>query len=117
MKCIHIYKNSKNISSADPAYTGSSTALGGSNTIWVYGVKIWLNGSGGSSSACHKVLYHGNGATSGYIYDPAVYDDGDGPTVLGNVEANGVPFVKAGQTFQGWAEGSDHAPQVLWIIR
>ena len=117
VKCIHIYKNSKNISSADPAYTGSSTALGGSNTIWVYGVKIWLNGSGGSSSACHKVLYHGNGATSGYIYDPAVYDDGDGPTVLGNVEANGVPFVKAGQTFQGWAEGSDHAPQVLWIIR
>lgn len=58
----------------------------------------------GSSSACNKVLYHGNGAESGYIYDPTVYDDGDDPEVLGNTTGtNGVAFVKEGYEFQGWA--------------
>lgn len=59
---------------------------------------------GGSSSACNKVLYHGNGAESGYIYDPTVYDDGGDPVVLGNTTGtNGVAFVKDGFVFQGWA--------------
>ncbi|MBQ6979008.1 MAG: InlB B-repeat-containing protein [Paludibacteraceae bacterium] len=77
----------------------------GSSSEYIYGYD--LTPAGGSLSACHKVLYHGNGATSGYIYDPAVYDDDDDPTVLGNVAANGVPFVRSGYTFLGWDEDED----------
>ena len=65
---------------------------------------ITVTREGGSPSACNKVLYHGNGAESGYIYDPNVYDDNDDPVVLGNTTGtNGVAFVKDGYVFQGWA--------------
>lgn len=46
VKCLRIYRSSKNISSANPSYTGGSTALGSGNTIKVYGFKIWLKPSG-----------------------------------------------------------------------
>lgn len=42
---VRIYKGTKNISSTDPSYTGSSTALGGTNTIKVWGIKVWLKAS------------------------------------------------------------------------
>ena len=42
VKCLRIYRTSKNISSTDPEYTGSSTALGSSQTIKIYGIKVWL---------------------------------------------------------------------------
>ena len=76
------------------------------SSMYVKKITVTRSGSG-SSSKCNKVLYHGNGATSGYIYDPAVYDDDDDPTVLGNVAANGVPFVRSGYTFLGWDEDED----------
>ena len=44
VKCLRIYRSSKNISSVNPAYTGTSTALGSGQTIKVYGLKIWLAG-------------------------------------------------------------------------
>ena len=46
VKCLRIYRSSKNISSVSPAYTGSSTALGSGQTIKVYGLKIWLKPAG-----------------------------------------------------------------------
>lgn len=44
VKCIRIYKNTKNINSVDPNYplTGSSTAVGSGETIKIWGIKIWL---------------------------------------------------------------------------
>ena len=47
VKCVRIYRSTKNISSVNPAYTGTSTALGSGQTIKVYGLKIWLAGGGG----------------------------------------------------------------------
>ncbi len=44
VKCVRIYRSTKNISSVTPAYTGTSTALGSGQTIKVYGLKIWLAG-------------------------------------------------------------------------
>lgn len=82
-------------------YTSPSGGIGSGQTIRIFQISV---DAGGSSSACNKVLYHGNGAESGYIYDPNVYDDGDDPEVLGNTTGtNGVAFVKDGYTFQGWA--------------
>ena len=46
VKCLRIYRTTKNMSSVDPPYTGSSTALGSGNTIKVYGLKIWLKPAG-----------------------------------------------------------------------
>ena len=46
VKCLRIYRSTKNISSTNPAYTGGSTALGTGNTIKVYGLKIWLKPAG-----------------------------------------------------------------------
>lgn len=46
VKCLRIYRTTKNISSTNPAYTGGSTALGTGNTIKVYGLKIWLKPAG-----------------------------------------------------------------------
>ena len=47
VKCVRIYRSTKNISSVNPAYTGTSTALSSGQTIKVYGLKIWLAGGGG----------------------------------------------------------------------
>lgn len=44
VKCARIYRTTKGISSVNPAYTGSSTALGSGQTIKIYGIKVWLNG-------------------------------------------------------------------------
>lgn len=43
VKCTRIYRSVKNVSSANPSYTGSSTALGSGQTIQIYGMKIWLH--------------------------------------------------------------------------
>lgn len=42
VKCARIYRGTKYVSSADPEYTGSSTALGTAQTIKIYGLKVWL---------------------------------------------------------------------------
>ncbi len=42
VKFIRVYRATKNISSTDPEYTGSSTVLGNGNTIKIYGIKVWL---------------------------------------------------------------------------
>lgn len=47
VKCARIYRSTKNISSTDPAYTGSSTQLGSGQTIKIYGIKVWLKASSG----------------------------------------------------------------------
>ena len=44
VKCLRIYRSTKSISSTNPAYTGSSTALGSGQTIKIYGIKVWLAG-------------------------------------------------------------------------
>lgn len=46
VKCLRIYRTTKNISSTNPEYTGSSTALGSGQTIKIYGIKVWLKDSG-----------------------------------------------------------------------
>ena len=46
VKFIRVYRTTKNISSTDPEYTGSSTALGSGNTIKIYGIKVWLKAQG-----------------------------------------------------------------------
>ena len=48
VKCLRIYRTTKNISSTNPPYTGSSTALGSGQTIKIYGIKIWLKAAGPS---------------------------------------------------------------------
>ncbi len=66
VKCLRIYRSSKNISSTNPAYTGSSTALGSGQTIKVYGFKIWLKSSGpapASSDATLSALVYGSDQT------------------------------------------------------
>ena len=45
VKCARIYRTTKYISSVDPEYTGSSTALGSGQTIKIYGLKIWTKAS------------------------------------------------------------------------
>ena len=45
VKCARIYRSTKNVSSANPEYTGSSTALGSGQTIQIFGMKIWLHPS------------------------------------------------------------------------
>ncbi len=42
VKCARIYRTTKYVSSANPEYTGSSTALGTGQTIKIYGLKVWL---------------------------------------------------------------------------
>lgn len=42
VKCARIYRATKYVSSANPEYTGSSTALGTAQTIKIYGLKVWL---------------------------------------------------------------------------
>ena len=42
VKCARIYRATKNVSSANPEYKGSSTALGTAQTIKIYGLKVWL---------------------------------------------------------------------------
>jgi len=42
VKFIRVYRATKNISSTDPEYTGSNTALGNGSTIKIYGIKVWL---------------------------------------------------------------------------
>lgn len=42
VKCARIYRTTKNVSSVNPEYTGSSTALGTGQTIKIYGLKVWL---------------------------------------------------------------------------
>ena len=46
VKYLRIYRQTKNISSTDPEYTGSSTGLGSGNTIKIWGIKVWLKTSG-----------------------------------------------------------------------
>lgn len=43
VKCLRIYRTTKYISSVDPEYAGSSTALGSGQTIKIYGIKVWLH--------------------------------------------------------------------------
>ena len=73
VKCARLYRATKNISSTDPAYTGSSTALGNGNTIKVYGMKIWLH-----SSTSYTVTIDPNGGSyastpTGWTYSAGVY--------------------------------------------
>lgn len=42
VKCARIYRTTKYVSSVNPEYTGSSTALGTGQTIKIYGLKVWL---------------------------------------------------------------------------
>ena len=102
VKCIHLYKNSKNISSTNPEYTGSSDALGGNNTIWVYGIKVWLDD--GSSSGCYTVTYDGNGATSGYVNDPTQYAE-DATVYVSS--STGSYTRDGGYEFNGWNTKAD----------
>jgi len=59
IKCARIYRSSKNISSKDPAYTGSSTALGSGQTIRIWGLKVWLAGSGSQDQPVESVTITG----------------------------------------------------------
>lgn len=43
VKCLRIYRTTKYISSVDPEYASSSTALGSGQTIKIYGIKVWLH--------------------------------------------------------------------------
>ena len=50
MKCLRIYRSTRQISSTDPEYTGSSTQLGSGQTIKIYGVKVWLKSADGKTN-------------------------------------------------------------------
>ncbi|MBQ7671857.1 MAG: hypothetical protein IJS49_02125 [Paludibacteraceae bacterium] len=45
VKCLRLYRTTKSISSTNPEYIGSSTALGSGQTVKVYGIKVWLQAS------------------------------------------------------------------------
>ena len=93
VKCARIYRTTKNISSTDPAYTGSSTALGSGQTIKIYGVKVWLkkkvtiNPDGGSTETTGWTLSEGKYIKSGIVSGTSVTL----PTMT-----------KGGNTFNGW---------------
>ena len=94
VKCTRIYRSVKNVSSANPSYTGSSTALGSGQTIQIYGMKIWLHK--------HTVTLNPNGGSyastpegwtlSAGKYTKAVFD---GSLVLPEP-------TNSGNTFAGW---------------
>ena len=63
VKCIRIYRTTKYISSEDPAYTGSSTALGSGQTIKIYGIKVWLKAQGPTITTQPEGASYVSGAT------------------------------------------------------
>ncbi len=84
----------------------AETALVGVNKIWCtrkdgdtrfHDMTITRGGS-----PCYTVTYHGNGATSGYVNDPAQYTSGANPEVLD------CGYTRTGYAFIGWADGTDH---------
>ena len=73
VKCARIYRTTKNISSTDPAYTGSSTALGSGQTIKIYGVKVWLKPT--TPTTNYTVTIDPNGGSYASTPDGWTYDD------------------------------------------
>ena len=70
--------------------------------IFVYRTSDTYNGKVGSmrvvrgDPVCYNVIYHGNGATGGYVNDPTQYAEDDDPTVLSN------GYTQTGYEFVGW---------------
>lgn len=59
VKCLRLYRSTKNISSTNPAYTGSSTALGSGQTIKIYGLKVWLTPAISTDATLKSLKYNG----------------------------------------------------------
>ena len=64
VKFVRLYRATKNVSSTDPEYTGSSTALGTGQTMNVYGIKIWLK-AGEATEAPETPTFSVDGAVTG----------------------------------------------------
>ena len=59
VKCARIYRTTKYVSSVNPEYTGSSTALGSGQTIKIYGLKVWLSNATPSTDPVGQVTIAG----------------------------------------------------------
>ncbi len=92
VKCLRIYRTTKYISSVDPEYAGSSTALGSGQTIKIYGIKVWLHPNCEEpetalsivpvesapyyvGNTIHFSLPGGNGSAKALTLDGVPYDD------------------------------------------
>ena len=64
VKCARIYRSTKGISSTNPEYKGSSTALGSGQTIKIYGVKVWTKAS------CADPEFTISKGGAGFVGDP-----------------------------------------------
>ena len=91
VKCLRIYRTTKYISSVDPEYASSSTALGSGQTIKIYGIKVWLHpnceepataldivpaesGPYYVGNTIHFSLPGGNGSAKALTLDGVAYD-------------------------------------------
>ncbi len=82
VKCARIYRSTKGISSVNPEYTGSSTALGSGQTIKIYGIKVWLNGQAPVVSTDPVASVTVAGPTEAFVGQKASY------TATTDVKAN-----------------------------
>ncbi len=65
VKYIRLYRATKYVSSTDPEYTGSSTALGTGETMNVYGIKVWLKASAATVAPSTPTFTVDGGAVTG----------------------------------------------------
>ena len=65
VKYVRIYRSTKDISSTEPEYTGSSTALGSGQTIKIYGIKVWLKASAATVAPSTPTFTVDGGAVTG----------------------------------------------------
>ena len=57
-----------------------------------------------NATPCYTVTYNGNGATSGYVNDPAQHTSGSNVTVKGNVNPG---YTRTNYEFNGWNTKTD----------
>ena len=118
--------------SGEAIYTSSTLSHSGSNNTWSTKRKVDLSASPktgkvqlyvpstasgksygvdnikiyyGSSIPCYTVTYHGNGATSGYVNDPAQYAAGSSVSAKYNSALGG--FERTGYEFVEWNTAAD----------
>ena len=91
VKCARIYRTTKGISSINPEYTGSSTALGSGQTIKIYGIKVYTHANCNDPQA-HLAFTK----STAYVGEQFSYDFGSksGGDLNDSYTLNGVPAVK-----------------------